>query len=526
MSSLISKLGIILVSLLIIITFIPACGTTSTTATPTTQKPAAPAGPVYGGTLKIIEQMTAGSPIGYPPETLGGSSMFSRMALECLVGEDEQGKILPILAESWQLNSDKTAITFNLRKGVKFHDGTDFNADAVKWNFDLAKTAKKSGTNVWKSVDVVDANTIRIELTEYQNSLLSNIAGAGCLIISPMAFKTLGIDGVRWNPVGTGPFKFASFTRDVSVKFTRFDSYWDKGKPYLDGIEYWFIPDAMTAATQFQAGGYHIMRNNWDKIAADLNAAGFSSIGQSTGASALIPDSTNADSPISNSKVRQAIEYAIDKESIIKARGFGLWTAAYQMAPSYTMAYNAAINGRKYDPNKAKQLLTEAGYPNGFKTTITADPTSFDKDVVTAIQANLKAVGIDVQTDFPEFSKYSSMRGTGWKNGFLAQTLGVYANYTMGMQLYFTSASQFPSLAKTSAFLDQLKQALATSDYDTQKSMTQKASQLLYDDATIIPIYNVGMGYYLGKGVKLNDSGYFKRGTWPTWNPQNAWLGK
>ena len=132
------------------------------------------------------------------------------------------GRIEPWLAESWKVAPDKKSITFVLRKGVKFHDGTDFNAEAAKFNLDALKAGKNPGTEDWGSIDIIDAYTVRINLLKYSNILLSRFGATPGSMVSPTAFKTKGIEWARWNPVGTGPFEFVSFERDASMRYKKF----------------------------------------------------------------------------------------------------------------------------------------------------------------------------------------------------------------------------------------------------------------------------------------------------------------
>ncbi len=150
-------------------------------------------------------------------------------------------------------------ITFTLRKGVKFHDGTDFNAEAVKFNLEAKKAAKMSGTEDWSSIDILDDYTVRINLLQYVNTALARFTAIYGAMVSPTAFKKNGIDWARWNPVGTGPFQFVGFERDVSAKYKRFEGYWQKGKPYLDGVEYLYIKDPMTQSATMEAKEAHVL---------------------------------------------------------------------------------------------------------------------------------------------------------------------------------------------------------------------------------------------------------------------------
>ena len=264
--------------------------------------------PQYGGILRTLSVTGPAAPIGWPAEAVGASTPSGKPAIETLVREDNSGRVNPWLAESWQFAPDGKSITFKLVKGVKFHDGSDFNAQAVKFNLDAVMAAKKAGTLLWISSEVVDDYTVRLNLKQFQNSILSLLAVSTLPVVSPTAYNTKGIDWVRWNPVGTGPFKFVSFSRDVSLKFTRFDGYWKKGMPYLDGNEVFYIQDPLTRSAAFQSGYGQVINSADVKTAYDLAAKGFEVVNRVSGYSVLLPDSTHPDSPLSNQKVRQAIE--------------------------------------------------------------------------------------------------------------------------------------------------------------------------------------------------------------------------
>ena len=223
--------------------------------------------------------------------------------------------------------------------------------------------------------------TVKITLSKYTNVLLTRFAGGGGVQVSPTAFKTKGIEWARWNPVGTGPFEFVSFERDVRTKYKRFDGYWQKGKPYLDGVEYVYIKDPMTQAAAMQAGEAQVLNTETGKMAADLKAAGLNVITADTGTVVLIPDSVNADSPLANKKVREAVEYAIDKEAIAKAKSYGFWGAAYQLPNVGTMAYIKNFQGRRYNPQRrnssSRKPVIRKGSRRGLSPILPSTKTSW-----------------------------------------------------------------------------------------------------------------------------------------------------
>lgn len=478
--------------------------------------------PQSGGILKVIEATGPKTPFGWPVEGVGEASVANKPALESLIRQWYDGRLEPWLAESWKIAPDRTSVTFNLRKGVKFHDGTDFNAEAVKFNLEAMKAGKRPGTEDWASIEVISEHVVKINLSKYTNIFLTRFAGGGGVQVSPTAFKTKGIEWARWNPVGTGPFEFVSFERDVRTKYKRFEGYWQKGKPYLDGMEYLYVKDPMTQSAAMQAGEAQVLNTETGKMAADLKAAGLNVITADTGTVVLIPDSVNADSPLSNKKVREAVEYAIDKEAIAKTKSYGFWKAAYQLPNEGTIAYQKNFQGRRYNPAKAKQLLKEAGFEKGFKTKIIPH-FAIDRDIMVIIQGYLAKVGITADIEVVDQGKYNELRRKGWKNAFMCQPFGSYPNYGQSLDVYLSpDALDFPSMKKPAGLDTAIKECLATITPEAAK--IQKALKIVYDDVTVIPIHATGRASVQQKNVR--DTGHLALGIWTEWTPERPWMKK
>ncbi len=498
----------------------PATSTSSATNTATQ---------TYGGNLRIIQPSSPASPIGWIGETAGEALRNAQLSIELLLRGQVDGSMLPGLATAYKVdtNPSSPSITFTLRKGVKFHDGTDFNAQAVKWNLEQTKAgpAMVMSGAYWKSFDIIDDYTIRVNLTAWQNRNLQGFAMGSGSIISPTAYQKNGIDWMRWHMVGTGPFIQKDFQQDVTLKTTKFDGYWDKGKPYLDGVQYLYVADEMTRLALFKSGGADALDLSGNgRLANDLKASGYQIISKLGGTNALIPDSMNADSPWSNAKVRQAAEYALDKDALNKAFGYGYTEAAYQLPSPSNSSYDPNFTGaRKYDVAKAKQLLTDAGYPNGFKTRLIASSNA--RDIVTAMQSYLQKVGIQADLEFPEPAKLNSytQSGVGWNNGLIYQYISEYPNYNYSLNLWFgVPTSWFPSLKKPDGWKDALMASMVTENPDN--TMIRKLVKTMYDDATIITVnYPAQM---LATTSQVHDTGMLSRIAYYYWNPQDAWLSK
>jgi ABC-type transport system substrate-binding protein len=429
--------------------------------------------------------------------------------------------MFPCLAESWKVAPDLKSITFSIKKGVKFHDGTDLNAEAVRFNLQAQMDAKIGDTMKWASVETVDDYTVRIILKSYDNRLFTPLAGTLGAIISPTWLHKNGIDAARWHPVGTGPFEFVSYERDVAAKYKKFKDYWDDGKPYLDGVEIRYMRDFQTIKASLLANEIDVFGADGGELVAELVSRGFKEVSQNNGIVMLIPDSANPDSPLANKEVREALAYAIDREAVAKARGFGYWQPTNQFAFPEHSAYLKDYIGPAYDPAKAKQLLDKAGYPNGFKTKLIPQPFIVDRDAVLAIQAFLAAIGIQAEVEFPEITRYREYTTKGWR-GLLIHPWGFFANYNVIIGFYFYGSQQFISMQRPPDLERPFNESIATIGPDIKK--VQAIHRSLTEHQTVIPVYRHTRNYIFNKNV--HDTGHMQWFAWPSWTPGEAWLSK
>jgi peptide/nickel transport system substrate-binding protein len=507
----------ILALILICLTGLSAC--TSTTSTPATTGTSGT--PKSGGTLRLADAIGPHN-VGWPGDTMFGiAGPFQTVFFDPILKEDAQGNIKANLATQWQLASDMKSLTLTLRKGVKFHDGSDWNATSCKFNIDLFIKAKTVAAyaNV-SSVDIIDDYTVRLNLTSFVNTIYDGLAST--LVISKVAYDKNGQDYMTTHAVGTGPFKMDNFTPDVSVKGVRFDDYWG-GKPYLDAIELTTITDATTRASAFEAGSEDIAGGDLSKTEYDLKQKGFQVINGYISIYCLIPDSKNTDSPFANLKVRQAVNYAIDRDAIVKSLGYGWWAAVNQFALPGSPTYISDIPANPYNVDKAKQLLTEAGYPNGFSSTIIVDTYVSNRDAVTAMQGFLGKVGIKVDLNMAEMGPAVGYMVDGWHNAlFGAARAGLIGNVNSGLANWSNDSTWHSSLLKTTEYSQLYQASLASKQFDPAQS--KKAIQYLYDNTTVIPIYAVTRGWVIKPYV--HDTGFFTQQNFWYWEPGKTWLSK
>ncbi len=445
--------------------------------------------PRYGGVFKRAENRSPRN-FGDPLKIRGADKWTAAPALETLILE-KKGTLeyIPLLATDWKMSPDGKTFDFSLRKGVKFHDGTEFNAEAVKFNLELWLKAPGPVLSTMTSVEVINNHKIRVKLSEYSASFLHDLAYTA-FIASPTSYKKLGKRKIGTRPVGTGPFKFKKYERDVVINYVKNENYWKKGRPYLDGYDVVVIKDPMTAIAALKAGEVHAIQTQNRSAVAGLIESGYVLMKDDGPMMALYGDSIHPDSPWANKKVREAIEYAIDKESIMTELGLGFPKPLYQSVPADNPSYDPSLQPRKYNPARAKKLLAEAGYPNGFQTKISHNAVQWP-DSWVAIQGYLAAVGIAAElnpVDRPKFVKLRFQGGL--KNGGCLLVADAVADHFLaGLSgALSTAAKNGPDMLRPEGFDRLVKQAMGEVDKGKRDKMARQASKLLFDDVTFIPL--------------------------------------
>ena len=483
--------------------------------------------PQYGGILRIAEGQD-GASIGYPPKLFPVVSMRqAAAALEPLFRNDGTGTPIPWLATGFKENVADKNITLMIRKGVKFHDGTDFNGESVKWNLELAMTAKASGTEKFKSIDLVDPFTVRINLTEWDNTVLSNLAQSLGMMISPTAFKKNGEEWAAKNPVGTGPFQFVSWEKDIRTVYKKFDSYWQKGKPYLDGIEWVIMADPLTRMLSFKKGEVDVALSIAAKDMSGLSQEGYvvSRRPPPSGVLCVAPDAANPNSPFANLKVRQATQHAIDTKTIAQTIFNGEAEPANQWIYKGHWAYNPSLKGYPYDPAKAKQLLKEAGYPNGFKTKITylvSSGAENDK-LMTAVQGYLQAVGIDGELEPIQRARWNQLAIQGGKwEGLMWAGVSPNPDVAAVLATRYAGTGSYSQMLLPDDYLKAVKNAV-TVPSNKKVEATKEAMRLLTEKYVLLIVFSTMPDAAVNR-TSIHDHGLYGNPNPGWWTPEDAWL--
>jgi peptide/nickel transport system substrate-binding protein len=482
--------------------------------------------PKSGGVLRIGTGQII-TILGYTPMISNNSFLqFLQTSFDSLLFYDDAGNLVPKLAVDWETDAEAKTITFHLRQGVKFQDGTDFNAEAVKWNIEQYQAAARTEVAIIASIDVVDDYTVVLNLSDWNSSTLEAV-GFFVYYMSPTAVQEHGTDWAQKNPVGTGPFVLEKWDEGVGITYTRNPDYWQEGKPYLDGIEYYFIAYATTLSAALQSGEIDMISYTSILEVENLVAAGFVAETNSNGvgveSTGVIPASANPDSPFADPLVRKAFVCAIDRDALIAAFGHGYTTATNQWAAPGSKTYNPDVKGCPYNPDLARQLLAEAGYPDGFDTVIFA----FAGDTWNpAIAQMLNDVGIRAKIELADGPLLNQNMLHGWDGimyhwASIGPDLGLY----MGRHLdpsgaFFAAGIQHPQDA-----LDLLQAVRTAPDEATKLDYEMQLQKLIYDKyylfgkvLYVTPIIHTKYDY-------VTDDN-FGRFTAASWTPENAWLDK
>jgi peptide/nickel transport system substrate-binding protein len=357
--------------------------------------------PKRGGTLRVGFYIEAAT---MDPH-LSGSKIDRQIyhnIYEPLLTLDTNLGIKPGLAESWQLVDAKTLV-FKLRRGVRFHDGTDFNAEAAKFNFNRMKTEPKSvrkgETASIDTVDVVDAYTIRMNLKRPDAALPATLTDRAGMMVSPKAIGERGAELERnATGAGTGPFQFVEWVKDDHLLIKRNDNYWNKqGGPYLDQIRYRPIPDDTVKLQSLQAGEIHVMDYVQPRDVAAVKADKNVVVLDVPSLADFAYQLNHTRPPFDVKALRQAVALSLDLEQIVKGVWLNVGVPANGPIPPTSWAYDRSISFIKRDLARVKAKLAEGGKPGGFTFTMTTNNIPINVQEAEVIQAQLAEAGITMK---------------------------------------------------------------------------------------------------------------------------------
>lgn len=344
------------------------------------------------------------------------------------------GSVVAGLASSWEISEDGLTYTFTLRDGVTFHDGSTMDAEDVKFSLDRARA--EDSVNAQKAlfagitdVSVTDASTVVVTLSEPNGNFLFNMAWGDAVIVAPES-----IEGIKQTPIGTGAFKFVSWTQGDKIELARNADYWGEA-PALETATFKFISDPTAAFAAVMAEDVDVFSGfpapeNLPQFEADPRFQVL--VGSTEGETIL--STNNKQPPFDNVKVREALAHAIDRQAIVDGAMFGYGTPIGTHFAPHNPAYVDLKANSSYDPEKAKALLAEAGFADGFETTLHLPPPSYARRGGEIIAAQLAEVGIKAEITNVEWAQWleTVFRGKNFGLTIVSHTepmdIGIYAN--------------------------------------------------------------------------------------------------
>lgn len=432
------------------------------------------------------------------------SLSVERTVYDGLVGFTPDMKLKPQLAASWEASPDARVFTFHLRSGVKFHDGTAFNAEAVKINFDRVrdpaqKLRRYSLYEMIDSITVLDESTVRFTLRRPFGAMLYNFAHPAGRIISPAAIAKGGAYVAR-NPVGTGPFKFVSWASGREIVLERNPEFWEAGQPRVDRIVFKFIPEDASRVAMLLSGeaqfAFPVTGVQADAVAKTPDV----SLDARWSIYAYYVALNTQRGPFRNMAVRQALNYAIDKNAIVKVvlRGHGRPLDA-PMAPGVANYTPVQAGGWPYDVAKAKALLSEAGFPNGFPTVLWLGNATETQRLGEAIQQMLALINVKVELQPMEAGTLSAVRFKPIEENLSQANLAGWSPSTGDADWALRpllAGSTWPPTLFNLAFYKNAKvdallaDALGTADEARRAKDYAEASRIVWSEAPWIFLYN------------------------------------
>ena len=443
-------------------------------------------------------------------------------AIESLGRPDAEGNMQPWLADSFTTDPENLTVTIKLKEGIKFSDGTDFNADAVLWNFDKMKEGgKESELGNPESYEKTDDYTITVKYSAWANNWETVLGEV--YIYDPKAFDDNGEDWASIHAVGTGPYVMTEYIPEDHISFVKNDNYWQEGKPYLDGVKIVFMTDITTQQAAFMNGEVDLLSTNDATLTQTLISQGFESI------AAQAPDlgsikyfmfaSGDAESPFHNEAVRKAVLHSIDWDGYVQSLTGGLGVKVTQFGVPGAWSYDDTVSLPEYNVEEAKKELADAGYPNGFNTVIST--ISNNNNIATLLQASLKEIGITAEIKVMETSDFNSQKKAGTYDGGIITGQGAskmdftnnYIRLYSSQGVNYLNMMDHPEDYETALF-----GARAAKTLDEKKELLKTSSRLMQEHALVIPVGAIFSTCF--SNDRVADSGIYQV-TSTVWTPED-----
>lgn len=459
-----------------------------------------PRGTLRVGLGSLVSALDPNATTTGPPATIVFYPVFDALTF---IAED--GSVLPGLATTWEATGDKTWV-LTLRQGVVFSNGDSFDARDVKFTFDRVldpenKQVVRSRVATINSVVVLDDHTVQIETIDPDPILLKRLASV--FILPSVYFQEIGADRFAMEPVGTGPFSFGEFQPSSTLRLDAVETSW-RGLPKVTSVEITAMPVASTRVSALQAGAIDMAEGIPPDQAARLSDRSDITIASVTlGQANVIILDTVENEALGDVRVRQALNYAVDKAAIVDNLMRGYAQPTGQLVANNGVGHDSRIEPYPYDPSKARELLADAGYADGFEMTLysTEGLQLNDRQMVEATAGYLRAVGVKAQVSVIETGAFvQGFHGGGMSPAFF---IGWWYFPAMdGDFVYVWNQSDTPQSRFHNDDFDLLfKESRRTLDAEARLGMMQEMANFIHDEAPVIFLLHPAEIYALGANV-------------------------
>jgi peptide/nickel transport system substrate-binding protein len=444
--------------------------------------------------------------------TEGEAFRVTENIFESLLTYGEQDTtIQPNLAKDWDVSEDGLTYTFYLEEGVQFHDGTPFNAEAVVYNFNRWMNGnadlypyytmfggfKGDEGHIIESVEATEEYTVVFKLKRPQAPFLKNLAMSPFGMASPTALEKLGEEGFNQNPVGTGPFKFVEWKREESITLEKNENYWKEGLPKLDRVIYTVIPDNSARLNALLSGDVDIIDGiNPTDIEQIKNNPDLQIIERPSMNVGYLGFTVNRDTPLAEREVRIALSHAVPKQDLIDAFYGGYAEPAKTVMPPSVEGYNDEIEDYEYNPKLAKQMLADAGYPDGFEFDLWYMPVSRPyipegEKIAEVIQQSFAEIGVKANLKTVDWATYLDMATAGEFDAFLLGWTGDNGdadNFIYTLLDKDSIGSNNNTFYSNDELHDILIEAQTITDQEKRNELYKQAQVIIHEDAPWIPL--------------------------------------
>jgi peptide/nickel transport system substrate-binding protein len=434
---------------------------------------------------------------------------------EYLFPRDPSGKIVPGLASEWSYSEDGKSLDVTLRDDVTFHSGDPFTAADVVFSYERGGEKSSTVKSRLRSLDRIEAKDDHHVTFHFKSHDVTFLPNRGAAFIASKAyFDRVGEDRFVAEPVGTGPYKLAAYNVGENLEVVRFDEYWGAVPP-IPSARFVFVADETTRVSTLQAGEVDMITScPYYAVAAFKDTPDFRTIVLAVNhpTMSVVMTTNNADDPWSDVRVRRAMAYSVDTDAIISGVLFGVPQRLAFLAPG-EVGYDPGLKPYPYDPEKAKELLTEAGYPDGFDLTLNYAITGrvqMNPQVAEAIAAYFEAVGIRTKLVGEEWEAYRQRFNAAREPG--ASYVGLFTHGRAGspdptynLGLFFRTGGPI-SIYSNPELDSMLAEATTVVDEEKRGEMVKQMVRLIEDDVPSFPIYNNVAVYAMKSNVNFTPT--------------------